>query len=138
VSQEERAVAQPQNKGQDKQKVIEDLTNVLVTNNTIEHTIRVDPNDETLVMKVNIRELSFMDMQKAIKEFVSISAAGELEIDLAGYWRYMYDRCIVSTEPSANTTQLLGLNHFVGSQLSGILPQPQDLLSGPLADGNSE
>ena len=129
----------PQNEegGQDEQLVV-DINTILVNNNTIQHTIRVDPQNENAVMKVHIRELSFMDMQKAIKSFIAVSASGEVEIDLGGYWRYMYEKCVVNTEPSLNTSQLLGLNQYVGSQLASILPQPQELMSGPLVDGNKE
>ena len=132
-------MVQPQNEnnGQDEQ-LIEDISAILVTNQTNEHTIRVDPENENRVMKVLVRELSFMDMQKAIKTFVSISGTGEVEIDLGGYWRYMYEKCVVGTEPSLNTSQLLGLNQYVGSQVAAILPQPQELMAGPLVDGNEE
>tara|TARA_R100000152_G_C6780899_1_gene214319 strand:- start:4175 stop:4444 length:270 start_codon:yes stop_codon:yes gene_type:complete len=89
-------------------------------------------------MKVNVRDLSFIDMQKAIKSFVSIEMDGGIEIDLAGYWRYMMEKCIVSTEPSLSVVEMTGLNQFAGQQLTSVLPQPQDLLSGPLEDGSSE
>jgi hypothetical protein len=123
--------------GQDEQ-VVADINTILVNNNTTEHTVHVDPQNKNSVIKVHIRELSFIDMQKAIKSFISISGTGEVEIDLAGYWRYMYERCVVNTEPSLNTSQLLGLNQYVGSQLASILPQPQELMQGPLVDGNEE
>ena len=130
-------MATPQNEqdGEDEQ-IIADVDAILVNNNTKEYTIRVDPENEKLVMKAHIKELSFLDMQKSIKLFVSITSDGEVEIDLAGYWRYMYERCIVSTEPSMNTTQLLGLNKFAGGQLAAILPQPQELMAGPLETGS--
>jgi len=131
-------VAQPQNKdGQDEQ-IVKDVNSILVNNQTTEHTLSVDPDNPHLVIKVNVRKLSFMDMQRALKSFVSISGTGEVEIDLAGYWRYMIDKCIVNTEPSMNTTQLTSLNQYAGEKLASVLPQPQDLLAGPLGVGNEE
>jgi len=118
--------------------VISDPSTLLANSAVTEHTIRVDPDDESLVMKVRVRELSFMDMQSAIKTFVAISTDGGVEIDIAGYWKYMFDKCVVSTDPTIGRGQLNALNQFVGSQLSAILPQPQDLLAGPLEIGNEE
>ena len=69
---------------------------------------------------------------------IEIEDSGEVEIDLAGYWKYMYEKCIVSTEPNLSKAQLMGLNGYVGSQVSAILPQPTDLLTGPLGIGNDE
>tara|TARA_R110000744_G_scaffold178418_1_gene297340 strand:+ start:122 stop:520 length:399 start_codon:yes stop_codon:yes gene_type:complete len=125
------------NDGQDEQ-VISDLSAILANDSVSEHTIRVDQENPNLVMKVQVKQLSFLDMQEAIKSFIGITASGEVEINLAGYWRYMYENCIISTTPATNTTQLIGLNQFVGSQLAAILPQPQDLIAGPLVDGNNE
>ena len=111
-----------------KEVVIDDISKLLNNSAVKEHTIRVDPNDSSLVMKVQVRELSFFDMQNAIKSFINLTSSGEVEIDLAGYWKYMYDKCIVSTEPSLSLTQLIGLNAYVGSQLATVLPQPTELL----------
>jgi hypothetical protein len=121
-----------------KEVVIDDISKLLNNSAVKEHTIRVDPNDSSLVMKVQVRELSFFDMQNAIKSFINLTSSGEVEIDLAGYWKYMYDKCIVSTEPSLSLTQLIGLNAYVGSQLTTVLPQPTELLAGPLEAGASE
>ena len=121
-----------------KEVVIDDISKLLNNSAVKEHTIRVDPNDSSLVMKVQVRELSFFDMQNAIKSFINLTSSGEVEIDLAGYWKYMYDKCIVSTEPSLSLTQLIGLNAYVGSQLTTVLPQPTELLAGPLGVGASE
>jgi hypothetical protein len=129
-------VETPHNKSGQDEQIIQDVSTILANNTVNEHTLSVDPDNPNIVMKVRVRELSFMDMQKAIKSFIALSASGEVEIDLAGYWRYMYEHCVVSTDPALNTTQMVGLNQYVGNQLAAILPQPQDLMSGPLVDGN--
>jgi len=131
-------VANPLNNSRQGEQIIADKSSLLVKSGVTEHIIRVDPSNESLVMKVNVRDLSFIDMQKAIKSFVSIEMDGGIEIDLAGYWRYMMEKCIVSTEPSLSVVEMTGLNQFAGQQLTSVLPQPQDLLSGPLEDGSSE
>ena len=120
------------------EKIVEDASVLLASNDVIEHTISANPDDETQVMKVRVRNLSFLDMQNAIKSFVNIDTDGGVEIDIAGYWRYMIEKCVVSTDPQLGRGQLLSLNQYVGGQLSALLPQPQDLLTGPLVDGNIE
>ena len=131
-------MATPQNNSRQDGQKIADKAALLIKSGVTEHIIRVDPDDENLIMKVNTRDLSFIDMQKAIKSFVSIEMDGGVEIDLAGYWRYMMEKCIVSTEPSLSLVEMLGLNQYAGQQLASTLPQPQDLLAGPLDDGSSE
>ena len=120
------------------QEIVNDVSLLLNNGATTSHTLSVDPDKPNLVMEVEIRDLSFLDMQSAIKSFINISAAGEVEIDLSGYWRYMYEKCVVSTNPQLSKSQLLGLSQYVGTQLSAVLPQPTDLLSGPLGLGNEE
>tara|TARA_R110002020_G_scaffold14091_3_gene50132 strand:+ start:3373 stop:3759 length:387 start_codon:yes stop_codon:yes gene_type:complete len=118
--------------------IVEDASLLLASNDVVEHTISVNPDDKTQVMKVRVRNLSFLDMQNAIKSFVNISTDGGVEIDIAGYWRYMMEKCIVSTDPTLGRGQLLSLNQYVGGQLTALLPQPQDLMTGPLVDGSIE
>ena len=131
-------MANPLNESKQGEPRIADKSALLINSGVTEHTIRVDPNDENIIMKVNVCDLSFIDMQKAIKSFVSIEMDGGVEIDLAGYWRYMMEKCIVSTEPSLSLVEMLGLNQFAGQQLASVLPQPQDLMAGPLEDGSNE
>ena len=119
-------------------QIVSDITGLLNDGSTTEHFISVDSDNPELVMKVELRELTFLDMQNAIKSFINLTASGEVEIDLAGYWKYMYEKCIVSTTPPLTQTQLTGLNSYVGSQLSAVLPQPGELLSGPLGIGNEK
>ena len=120
------------------EKIIEDASVLLASNDVIEHTISANPDDKTQVMKVRVRNLSFLDMQNAIKSFVNIGTDGGVEIDIAGYWRYMIEKCVVSTDPQLGRGQLLSLNQYVGGQLTALLPQPQDLMTGPLVGGDIE
>ncbi len=136
MSQEKRTVEQTPNERTE--TIVEDASLLLASNDVVEHTISVNPDDETQVMKVRVRNLSFLDMQNAIKSFVNIDTGGGVEIDIAGYWRYMIEKCVVSTDPNLGRGQLLSLNQYVGGQLSALLPQPQDLMTGPLVDGNIE
>lgn len=121
------------NKSQhDNYTVISDINRLMVAPAAVEHIIKVDPEDETAVMKIWVKDLTFLKMQEAIKSFVSITGAGNVDLDLAGYWKYMMRECIERTEPNLSMTQLMGLNTYIGQQITALLPQPQDLIAGPL------
>jgi len=119
-------------------KTIADLTSLLVNNQSVEHEIKVNEDDEDTVMKIWIKELSFMQLQDAIKTFVAIKSDGTVDIDLASYWKYMFAEAIDKSEPRLTIPQMLSLKPFVAQQIIALLPQPQDLMSNPLADGATE
>ena len=79
-----------------------------------------------------------MQLQEAIKSFVNINAGGAVDIDLAQYWKYMFAEAIEKTEPRLSIPQMLSLRPFIANQITALLPQPQDLLANPLADGATE
>ena len=112
--------------------IVSDINNLMVSPAAREHKVRVDAEDESLVMKVWVKDLTFLQMQEAVKSFVSIDAGGGVDLDLAGYWKYMKDKCIERTEPNLSKTQMMGLSAYVGQQLTALLPQPQDIVSAPL------
>mgnify|MGYP003113799616 CR=1 FL=1 len=117
---------------------IADPMSLLVNSQAVEHEIQADENDPDVVMKVWVKELSFMQLQDAIKTFVNLSAAGSVDIDLANYWKYMFAEAVEKTEPRLTIPQMLSLRPFIANQITALLPQPQDLLANPLADGASE
>ena len=117
---------------------IADPMSLLVNSQAVEHEIQADENDSDVVVKVWVRELSFMQLQEAIKSFVNISANGSVDIDLANYWKYMFAEAIEKTEPRLTIPQMLSLRPFIANQITALLPQPQDLLSNPLAGGADE
>ena len=112
--------------------VVSDINQLMVAPAASEHTIRVDPENEHTVMKVWIKDLTFLQIQEAVKSFVTISAGGGVDLDLAGYWKYMMEKCVERTEPNLTHTQMMGLSAYVGQQLTALLPQPQDLIAAPL------
>ena len=117
---------------------IADPMSLLVNSQAVEHAIQADENDPDVVVKVWVKELSFMQLQDAIKSFVTIGANGSVDIDLAAYWKYMFAEAIEKTEPRLSIPQMLSLRPFIANQITALLPQPQDLMSGPLADGATE
>ena len=112
-------------------QLVNDISSLLVTGGAKMHEIQVDP-ENNLMMRVWVKELTFLQMQDAIKSFVDINAEGGVNLDLAGYWRYMMEKCIERTEPQMTKTQMLGLKTSVAQQITALLPQPQDLMMDPL------
>ena len=119
-------------------KTIADLTSLLVNSQATEHEIQVNEDDDNAVMRVWVKELSFMQLQDAVKSFVSIKPNATVDIDLAAYWKYMFAEAIEKTEPRLTIPQMLSLKPFVAQQIIALLPQPQDLMANPLADGLTE
>jgi len=117
---------------------IADPMSLLVNNQATKHEIRADEEDEDVIVEVWVKELSFMQMQDAIKTFVAISTDGNVDIDLGNYWKYMFVNAIDKMEPRLTIPQMLSLRPFIANQITALLPQPQDLLNNPLADGATE
>tara|TARA_R110002012_G_scaffold1268_1_gene5159 strand:+ start:2564 stop:2938 length:375 start_codon:yes stop_codon:yes gene_type:complete len=117
-------------------KIIEDVNSLLVSNTSKERHVAV--SDDSII-KVWVKDLTFLEMQEAVKEVVNIDPNnGRVEIDLAGYWKYMLFKCIERTEPEIGKAQLLALRPDILNRITSLLPQPQDLVSGPLGDGLEE
>ena len=119
-------------------QLVDSVTSLLITTTAKEHMVRVDPNNPDIGLKIWVRELSFMQMQNALKTFVNIGTDGSIDIDLASYWKHMFAECIEKTDPRITPTQMMQLNPFVAGQITALLPQPQDLISTPLSDGADE
>jgi hypothetical protein len=114
---------------------IAELNSLLVKSQAEMHEIETGENE---ILKVWVKELSFMQMQNALKTFVNIGTDGSIDIDLASYWKHMFAECIEKTDPRITPTQMMQLNPFVAGQITALLPQPQDLISTPLSDGADE
>ena len=113
-------------------KVIEDVNTLLVSNTSEERHVAVGDDS---IMKVWVKQLTFLEMQDAVKEVVNIDPNGSIEMDLAAYWKYMLYNCVERTEPEMGKAQLLALRPDILNQIIAFLPQPQDLVAGPLGDG---
>tara|TARA_R110000824_G_scaffold101736_3_gene241621 strand:- start:16177 stop:16557 length:381 start_codon:yes stop_codon:yes gene_type:complete len=118
--------------------LLENIDSLMVGTGTVFHEISVDEENPDIVMHIWVKPMSFMDTQKVIKEFVSIEQSGEVSVDLSSYWKYMFLNCIDRTEPKLSKTQLMALKPEIARKITRILPQPEDLVAGPLEDGLSE
>ena len=105
------------------------------------HEIPVDPDDPDMVMEVWIRDISFLDIQRAAQEMFSVGKDGEVAIDLESYWGYAFSHWVTKTNPELTPEEMMNLNGFVGEQLSRLLPNPQQLaemMQGGFQSGDSQ
>lgn len=120
---------------QNNKTLVTNIDSLLVSSGTTPHDIAVDPDEPDIVLRVWVKELSFLEIQDAIKEVVNITQEGDVGVDLAGYWKHMMNVCIDRTEPKMGKAQLYALKPEIANQIIAVLPQPQDLVAGPLEDG---
>ena len=117
-------------------KLVSDVNALLVRSAAEPHDIPIG-DDEYL--RVWVKPVTFLQKQRAIKEVVSLNGTtGEVAIDLEGYWKHMLTTCIDRCEPQIGKAQMLSLRPDILEKITGLLPQPQDLIAGPLEDGESE
>jgi len=90
------------------------------------HTIRVDPDDESAVIEVWVREISFLDIQAAAQEMFLVKE-GDITLNLKGYWQFAFTHWVTKTNPSLTTEELLSLKGYVGKQVCKVLPQPTEM-----------
>ena len=99
---------------------------LLKNDDVTKHTIRVDPEDESAVIEVWVREISFLDIQAAAQTMFNVSN-GDVSLNLKGYWKFAFTHWVTKTNPSLTTEELLSLKGYVGEQLSKVLPQPNEM-----------
>ena len=106
--------------------VIQNKSLILKNDATTKHVIRVDPNDESSVMYIWIRDLSFLDIQNAAQRMFDITN-GELSFNLSGYWEFALSNWISRTEPQLSKDEIISLKGYVGDQISKVMPQPNEI-----------
>lgn len=107
-------------------------------NDEIKHEIRVDPDDGELIMEVWIRDISFLDIQRAAQEMFDVGKNGVMSLNLEGYWEYAFTTWITKTNPDLSKEELLNIKGYVGEQISALLPNPEELgkmMSGGFTKG---
>ena len=109
-----------------KTQVVINKSLLLKNDDVAKHKVRVDPDDESAVMEVWIRDISFLDIQAAAQEMFQL-VNGEATLNLKGFWQFAFSHWITKTNPSLTTDELLSLNGYVGEQVSSILPQPTEM-----------
>lgn len=106
--------------------IVSNKSLLLKNNDTIKHTVQVDPDDESQVMEVWVRDISFLDIQNAAQKMIRVQK-GDVTLDLAGYWEYALSNWITKTNPELSSKELLSLKGYVGEQITRVLPQPTEM-----------
>jgi hypothetical protein len=109
-----------------KQQVVMNKSLLLKNDDVTKHKIRVDPDDESAIIEVWVREISFLDIQAAAQEMFLV-ANGDVALNLKGYWKFAFTNWVTKTNPSLTTEEMLSLKGYVGEQLSKVLPQPNEM-----------
>ena len=107
-------------------------------NNEKKHEIRVDPDDPELIMEVWIRDISFLDIQRAAQEIFEVAKDGQMSLNLEGYWKYAFTTWITKSNPNLSHDELLNLSGYIGEQIAAVLPNPEQLgqmMSGGFTKG---
>jgi hypothetical protein len=89
---------------------------------------------------VYVKPLSWVEQQEAMSQFVSFKTGNDgnmlPNIDLGGYWKYVFSNCIQKTEPALSRADLLNLTPEVGAIVKTVLPDLNDII-GQFAGGVS-
>jgi len=109
------------------QRRVAEKSLLLNENRMHKHEVSVDPDNPDVIMEVWVRELTFLDIQRATQEMLVMNNEG-LSFSFEGYWRHAFGNFVVKTNPSLTTQELLDLGGYAGDQLSKVLPQPNDLI----------
>ena len=107
--------------------VVTNKSLLLKNDDTTKHVIGIDPDDESQVIEVWVRDISFLDIQAAAQHMLRVEK-GDVTLDLAGYWEYAFSTWITKTNPDLSKKELLSLKGYVGDQICKIMPQPTEMM----------
>ena len=112
---------------------------ILTTKNERKHEVRTDPDDPDMVMEVWVRDISFLDVQKATQTMFHM-VDGDIVLDLQGYWSYAFTNWVVRTNPELSPAEMLELSAHAGEQIASLLPKPEEVaeaMQGGFTKANS-
>ena len=110
-----------------KYQVVTDKSLLLKNNESVKYIVGIDPDDDTQVMEVWIRDISFLDIQGATQRMFSFEN-GQMKLDLEAYFHYAFGNWIVKTNPSLTNGQIANLKGHIGDNISKLLPKPKELM----------
>lgn len=113
--------------------------NILTKKNEHKHEIAVDPDNPDVVMEVWIRDITFLDVQKATQTMFHM-VDGDIVLDLQGYWSYAFTNWVVRTNPELSPAEMLELSAHAGEQIASLLPKPEEVaeaMQGGFTKANS-
>jgi hypothetical protein len=99
---------------------------ILTNKEEHKHEIQVDGEDPEAIMEVWIREITYLDVQKAAQTMFVVTEDG-VSLDLQAYWEYAFTNWVVGTNPELSVEEMRRLNAYAGEQLASLLPKPDEL-----------
>jgi hypothetical protein len=112
---------------------------ILTKKSEHKHEIGTDPDDPEMVMEVWIRDITFLDIQKAAQSMFQMDG-DDVSLDLEGYWNFALSNWVVKTNPELTPEEMKNLNAYVGQQIASLLPKPDELaeaMQGGFTKANS-
>jgi len=92
------------------------------------YVVGVDPDDDSQVMEIWVKDISFLDIQGAAQRMFKITTDGKVTLDLESYYHYAFGNWIVKTNPSLTKGEIAKLKGHIGDNVSKLLPKPKDLM----------
>ena len=99
---------------------------ILTNNEEHKHEIQVDREDPEAIMEVWIRDITYLDVQKAAQTMFVVSESC-VSLDLQAYWDYAFTNWVVGTNPELSIEEMRQLNAYAGEQLATLLPKPDEM-----------
>ena len=99
---------------------------ILTNKEEHKHEIQVDRDDPEAIMEVWIRDITYLDVQKAAQTMFVVTESG-VSLDLQAYWKYAFSNWVVGTNPELTAEEMLQLNAYAGEQLASLLPKPEEM-----------
>lgn len=112
---------------------------ILTKKNEQKHEVVIDPDNPELIMEVWVRDITFLDIQRAAQKMFILDN-NTASLDLHAYWEHAFSNWVVKTNPELSTEELLNLNSEVGQQIANLLPKPDELaeaMQGGFTKANS-
>ena len=106
--------------------IVDNKENIVAKKNERRHEIGVSRDNPDEKMEVWVRDITFFDGQKAAQNLFLVDG-DDVKLDLEGYWKYAFTNWVLRTNPELSPDALANVNAYVGQQLAGLLPKPDEL-----------
>ena len=106
--------------------IVDNNENIVAKKNERRHEIGVNRENPDEKMEVWVRDITFFDVQKAAQNLF-LGDGDDGKLDLEGYWKYAFTNWVLRTNPELSPDDLANVNAYVGQQLAGLLPKPDEL-----------
>jgi len=88
------------------------------------HWVQCKP-DVQEYLKIWIKDPTFLELEQAQTKLFELNMqGGDVSLNLADLYRYLFETFIEKTEPNLSVIDLIRLTPFVGNQIKELMPSP--------------